>query len=207
MKKIILILTVMVITINALAQKDKNPFGLVYDNAIVKNEKGKVNIHPITYKTKNITVSANVYTPADYDKNKKYPAIVVAHPNGGVKEQVAGAYAQILAQHGFITIYYGVDYAHPNATGTYTASSMMELMNWDATDRMNLIAQPLLIIAGSKADSKYMSDEAFEKATGTLDKEYFIRDGATHIQTYFVKDYVKQVENKLNEFFSSKLRQ
>ena len=40
-------------------------------------------------------VAANIYTPAGYDEkaSKKYAAIVVAHPNGGVKEQVAGLYA------------------------------------------------------------------------------------------------------------------
>jgi len=68
----------------------KQPFTLVYDGAIAKNETGKVNIHPVTYDLHGLKISANVYTPANYDKKKKYPAIVVAHPNGGVKEQTAG---------------------------------------------------------------------------------------------------------------------
>ena len=45
-----------------------------------------------------------MYTSADYDPNGKYPAITVAHPNGGTKEQVAGRYAQRLAEQGYITI-------------------------------------------------------------------------------------------------------
>lgn len=49
----------------------------------------KVNIYPITYKLNGLDISANVYTPANYDPGKKYPAIVVAHPNGGLKKQVA----------------------------------------------------------------------------------------------------------------------
>lgn len=85
---------------NAKAVENTNPFGLVYDGAITENVAGKVNIHPITYKLHGLDIAANVYTPADYDDTKSYPAIVVAHPNGGVKEQVAGLYAQRLAENG-----------------------------------------------------------------------------------------------------------
>ena len=83
---------------------NSNPFGLVYEGAITENVKGKVNIHPVNYELNGNTIFANIYTPANYDKNKKYAAIVVAHPNGGVKEQVAGLYAQRLAEAGYITI-------------------------------------------------------------------------------------------------------
>lgn len=82
----------------------QNPWTLVYDGAITKNEPGKVNIHPVTYKLNGIDIAANVYTPANYDASGKYPAIVVAHPNGGIKEQTAGLYAQRLAEAGYITM-------------------------------------------------------------------------------------------------------
>ena len=58
---------------------------------------------------------------------------------------------------------------------------------------IELINVPLLMMAGEKADTLYMSEEAFEKATGTRDKELFKIPGATHIQTYFVPEYVDQM--------------
>lgn len=77
-----------------------NPFGLVYENAITENIPGKINIRSVSYKLNGIDIAANVYTPANYDNSHKYPAIVLAHPNGGVKEQTTGLYAQHLAEAG-----------------------------------------------------------------------------------------------------------
>ena len=328
---------------------ENNPFGLVYKGAIMENVKGKVNIHPVTYTLNGLKIAANVYTPAGYEATKKYPAVVVAHPNGGVKEQVAGLYAQRLAEKGYITIaadasyqgasegtprnvdkpqfrtedihgmadyisvypgvdpnrigalgicggggytlnaaksdkrfkavatlsmfnsgqvrrngfmntqldsiqtrlkeasdarareaatgeigysgnvdfdaltdesiskiptdlyregmiYYGKTHRHPNSTFRYTTSSLMDLMSWDATDNIELINVPLLMMAGEKADTLYMSEEAFEKATGTRDKELFKIPGATHIQTYFVPEYVDQAVAKLTDFYGNHLK-
>ena len=80
-------------------------------------------------------------------------------------------------------------------------SSLLDLMEFDAASNMDLINQPLLMMAGSKADSYYMTDSAFNLATGTNEKELFLIPGATHIQTYYVPEYVNQAMNKLNEFF------
>jgi uncharacterized protein len=324
----------------------KNPFGLVYSGAITENVTGKVNLHPVTYHIKGIAIAANVYTPANYEPSKKYPAIVIAHPNGGVKEQVAGLYAQRLAEQGYITItadaayqgasggtprvvdkpanriedihamadfiakykgvdtarlgllgicggggyslkaaqadkrfkalatvsmfnsglvrrngfmnsqvstiqqrlkkasdaraleaaggevlyagsatpltdeqiaklpfelyregaiYYGRTHKHPNSSGNYTLSSLLDLMTWDANTNTDLINQPLLMIAGSKADTKYMTDDVFNKAINAKSRELFLIDGATHIQTYWKPEYVLQAVNKLVKFYQTNL--
>lgn len=85
---------------------NENPFGLVYQGALTENVTGKVNIRPVTYEVEGIEVAANLYLPADYDEtsDKKYAAVTVAHPNGASKEQVAGLYAQRLAELGYIAL-------------------------------------------------------------------------------------------------------
>lgn len=57
-----------------------------------------------------ITLSAIINFPEGFDRDKKYPAVVVSHPGGGVKEQTAGLYAGKLSEHGFITVAYDASY-------------------------------------------------------------------------------------------------
>ncbi|MCM1312128.1 MAG: alpha/beta hydrolase [Bacteroides sp.] len=102
-------------------------------------------------------------------------------------------------------IYYNRTHAHPNSTFRYTMESLMDLMTWDATDHIDLINVPLLMMAGNKADTFYMTSDAFEKATGTTDKELFLIPGATHIKTYYEPEFVEQEVAKLTEFFGKKL--
>ena len=102
--------------------------------------------------------------------------------------------------------YYGKTHAHPNSTFRYTESSLLSLMNFDAATNMDLINQPLLMIAGSKADSLYMTKNAFELATKSEDKQLFLIEGATHIETYWNPEYVSKAMTQLSHFFDDVLK-
>jgi len=46
----------------------------------------------------------DLFFPADFDESKTYPAIVVTHPEGAIKEQVPATYAEKLAPYGFVVL-------------------------------------------------------------------------------------------------------
>ncbi len=93
----------------------------------------------------------------------------------------------------------------PNANSRYTTESLMHLMAFDVDDRMDLVDQPLLMMAGDIADTKYMTDSAFEKAVNAKSKELFLIEGATHIRTYWVPEYVEKAASKLKVFLAENL--
>src|SRR5271156_4165949 len=71
----------------------------------------------VTFTSNHIQIAANLFTPHSTaaERADRLPAIVVAHPFGGVKEQTAGLYSQLLAQKGFITLAF--DAAYQGASG------------------------------------------------------------------------------------------
>ncbi len=60
----------------------------------------------VEFKNQEITLAGNLYFPADFDETKRYPALVLCHPAGGVKEQTTGTYAAEMAKHGYVTLAY-----------------------------------------------------------------------------------------------------
>lgn len=62
-----------------------------------------------------IDVVGDIYYPAGYSTDKKYPALIVGHPFGGVKEQTSGLHARKLAELGYITLAF--DASHYGESG------------------------------------------------------------------------------------------
>nr|WP_294845501.1 alpha/beta hydrolase [uncultured Gilliamella sp.] len=128
--------------------------------------------------------------------------IYVGGDNKLTKDQIASLPFELYRQG---MEYYQYTHAHPNSSSKYTMSSLLDLMRFDAASNMDLINQPLLMMAGSKADSLYMTEKAFKGATGTKNKELYLIPDATHIETYWVPKYVDQAVDKLIQFYDKNL--
>lgn len=68
-------------------------------------------------------------------------------------------------------------------------------------NRIWLGAQPLLVIAGSKAESKWMSDLMSRAAS--VDKTFHIVEGANHMALYDIPRYIDEAVSKLAPFFAA----
>lgn len=90
---------------------------------------------------------------------------------------------------------------HPNSKGRFLPTSMDKMFAFSAFDQIpELLTQPMLLIAGSKADTKVFSDQAYELSKGP--KELFVVEGATHIAMYDVPEYMDQAVTKMVDFFA-----
>ncbi|MFG2949875.1 alpha/beta hydrolase [Streptomyces adustus] len=93
---------------------------------------------------------------------------------------------------------------HPNSPNWWIARSVDQIAQYSSYDMVHLISpRPLLMIAGTEADTAYFSRETIEKANEP--KELFWIDGATHIDLYDKEEYVPTVVTKLSSFFREHL--
>lgn len=83
------------------AQTDADNF---YKSNLVNTEKVSF---PNQYKMK---VAGNLFVPKEMKAGDKYPAIIVGHPMGAVKEQSANLYATKMAERGFVTLSIDLSY-------------------------------------------------------------------------------------------------
>ena len=94
---------------------------------------------------------------------------------------------------------------HPNQTNFMTWSSIERTVGFYSPHFAYLIApRPVLMIAGSEAQTLWMTKEAYEKANEP--KELFEIEGATHVALYDVDEYVSQAVSKLEGFFKANLK-
>lgn len=69
-----------------------------------QNTQEKVMKEQVRFKNGSWKMAGELYLPKGFSIELKYPAIIVVHPGGGVKEQAAGRYAQRMASEGFVSI-------------------------------------------------------------------------------------------------------
>jgi fermentation-respiration switch protein FrsA (DUF1100 family) len=94
---------------------------------------------------------------------------------------------------------------HPNSQNWILVRSIDRIAEYSSYDHVHMISpHPLLMIAGTKADTRYFSETAIEKAKEP--KELFLIEGATHISLYDKKEYVNPAVDKLNNFFNQYLQ-
>lgn len=153
----------------------KAVFAAVTDNSTVQI--GKIQRQSIQFMKDDIPMSGNLYLPENFNKSKKYPAIISVHPGGGVKEQTAGLYAQKLAEQGFVTMAF--DASHQGDSGglprflddpmnrvddIYHAVDYMVSLPFVDANRLGALG----ICAGSGTAVKAVCTERRLKALGTV---------------------------------------
>lgn len=93
---------------------------------------------------------------------------------------------------------------HPRSTNLWVARSADQLDQFDAFARVDKIApRPLLMIAGTAAETRPASEQAVAAAGPTA--ELFDIQGATHVDLYDRDEYVSQAVDKLTAFFTRHL--
>jgi fermentation-respiration switch protein FrsA (DUF1100 family) len=94
---------------------------------------------------------------------------------------------------------------HPNSQNWFLTRSIDRIAEYSSYDRVDMISpHPLLMIAGSEADTRYFSEMAIEKAKEP--KELFLIKGATHIDMYDRDKYVTPAVEKMSSFFKQYLQ-
>lgn len=72
-------------------------------NNFYKSE--QVSLERVSFKNQfQMNTVGNLFVPKNLSRNTRYPAIIIGHPMGAVKEQSSNLYAQKLAEQGFVTL-------------------------------------------------------------------------------------------------------
>lgn len=94
---------------------------------------------------------------------------------------------------------------HPNSTNLFLFTSLDKMMAFDAYANIEtLLTQPILIIVGSNAGSRWQGEEVYKRVTSS--KELKIIQDATHMDLYDIPKYVNQVSDNMTSFFGKNLK-
>jgi fermentation-respiration switch protein FrsA (DUF1100 family) len=93
---------------------------------------------------------------------------------------------------------------HPRSAGFLDWTSVDKMAAFDAFASIPLIGQrPLLMIAGSRAVTSWMTVEAFQRAVGPRETHWI--EGASHVDLYDREQYVGPAVDKIAGFFAGNL--
>ena len=94
---------------------------------------------------------------------------------------------------------------HPNSTNLLLFTSLDKMLAFEAFANIEtFLTQPILVMVGSKAGSRWQGEEIYKKAKSK--KELMVIDGATHMDLYDIPKYVEQVVEKTTIFFAENLK-
>ncbi len=94
---------------------------------------------------------------------------------------------------------------HPNSTNLMLLTSLDKMLAFEAFANIEtFLTQPILVIVGNKAGSRWQGEEIYAKAKSK--KELVVIDGATHMDLYDIPKYVNQVSKNMHTFFSKNLK-
>ncbi|MES2411628.1 MAG: alpha/beta hydrolase, partial [Bacteroidota bacterium] len=93
---------------------------------------------------------------------------------------------------------------HPNSTNLLLFTSLDKMLAFEAFANIeSFLTQPILVIVGSKAGSRWQGEEIYKKAKSQ--KELMVIHGATHMDLYDIPKYVNQVASNMTTFFGKNL--
>lgn len=94
--------------------------------------------------------------------------------------------------------------AYPTSVNKMALQSLDRLCAFDAFQYIDTVSpRPILLIVGSEADTKFFSQDAYERANEP--KELYVVEGAIHVDLYDKPEFVPQVVKKLTEFFDKNI--
>lgn len=129
---------------------------------------------------------------ADVDNGEpQYIPTYPTEPTEEIPAELEGIWAEFYS-------FYGLERGHhPRALGGFTTTSNLTFYNFQLLNHLEQITQPVLFMAGENAETRPISEGAYEAVTS--EKELCIVPGANHVDLY--DDVNKIPFDQLDSFF------